>query len=312
MDAKINKKDVKVPATVPKSARGEYIKNYLEITKKTGRLMLFAGDQKVEHLNNDFYGEGIPEDDADPEHLFKVASQSEIGVFATQLGLVTRYGPDYSKVPYLVKLNSKTNLVKTEQMDPFSNQWLSVGQVVDIKKEHPELKILAVGYTIYLGSEYEKDMLHQAANILYEAHKNGLVVVFWIYPRGKAVSDEKDPHLIAGATGVGACLGADFVKVNWPKKEGADIAEAFKEATLAAGDRTKVVCAGGSSTDVRKFLQRLHDQIYISGASGNATGRNIHQKPLKEAIAMCDAISAITLHGKSVDDALGVYEAKRR
>jgi len=38
-----------------------------------------------------------------------------------------------------------------------------------------------------------------------------------ISPGGKAVADEKDPHLIAGATGVAACLGSDFVKVNYPK-----------------------------------------------------------------------------------------------
>ncbi len=307
MEPKIKASDIRIPATVPKSMEGEYTKNYMEITKGTGHLMLFAGDQKVEHLNNDFYGEGIAEDDADPEHLFEIASQGEIGVFATQLGLIARYARDYADVNYLVKLNSKTNLVKTEQMDPFSNQWLSVDKVVEFKKNNPELKILGVGYTIYLGSEFEKEMLQQAANIVYDAHKNGMVVVLWIYPRGKAVPDEKDPHLIAGATGVGACLGADFVKVNYPKKEGVDSAEAFKEAIKAAG-RTRVVCAGGSSTDVRKFLQRLHDQIYISGASGNATGRNIHQKPLKEAVAMCNAISAITLHGKSVDEALEVYE----
>jgi len=295
-----------VPATVPKSAKDEYIKNYLELTKKTGRLMLFAGDQKVEHMNNDFYGEGIAEDDAEPEHLFKIASEAEIGIFATQIGLVSTYGPDYKDVAYLVKLNSKTNLVKTDQMDPFSNQWVSVDQVAELKK-NSGLKIVAVGYTIYLGSEYEKDMLEQAANIVYEAHKKGLLVVLWIYPRGKAVADEKDPHLIAGATGVAACIGSDFVKVNWPKKESGNVPELFKEAVLAGG-RTKVVCAGGSSTDVRKFLQRLHDQIYVSGAWGNATGRNIHQKPLKEAVAMCDAISAITLHGKTVDEAMAVYE----
>lgn len=307
MDPKIGYTNVIVPATVPASAREEYLKNYLEATKKSGRLMLFAGDQKVEHLNDDFYGEGIAKDDADPEHLFRIASKSEIGILAAQIGLISSYGNDYPDVAYLVKLNSKTHLVGTEQKDPFSGQMLSVNKVVEFKKQNPKLKIVGVGYTIYLGSEFEQQMLEQASNIVYDAHKNGLVVVLWIYPRGKAVKDEKDPHLIAGATGVAACLGSDFVKVNWPKKEGIDIPEAFKEA-VKAGGRTKVVCAGGSSTDVRKFLQRLHDQIFISGAWGNATGRNIHQKPLKEAVAMCNAISAITLHGKSVDDAMKVYE----
>jgi len=307
MAPKISERGVLVPADVPKAAAAEYVKNYLEITKNTGRLMLFAGDQKVEHLNDDFYGQNIAPDDATPEHMFRIASQSEIGIFATQLGLIARYANDYKSIAYLVKLNSKTNIVKTATMDPKSGQWFGVDTVVAFKKANPSIKIVGVGYTVYLGSEFENEMLNDAANIVNKAHENGLVVVLWIYPRGKAVVDEKDPHLIAGATGVGACIGSDFVKVNYPKKEGVDRIESFKEAIKAAG-RTKVVCAGGSSTEVRPFLQQLHDQIFISGASGNATGRNVHQKPLKEAVAMCNAISAITLHDASVDEAMAVYD----
>jgi fructose-bisphosphate aldolase/6-deoxy-5-ketofructose 1-phosphate synthase len=54
----IKANDVIVPLDIPEAAWEDYSKNYLEITRKTGRLMLFAGDQKVEHLNDDFYGEG--------------------------------------------------------------------------------------------------------------------------------------------------------------------------------------------------------------------------------------------------------------
>ncbi len=56
---KIQVNDVIVPMDVPKKFRETYIRNYLEITKESGHLMLFAGDQKVEHLNKDF-GDGIP------------------------------------------------------------------------------------------------------------------------------------------------------------------------------------------------------------------------------------------------------------
>jgi fructose-bisphosphate aldolase / 6-deoxy-5-ketofructose 1-phosphate synthase len=303
---KIKPKDVVVPLDVPKNLRDKYVKNYLTITRESGRLMLFAGDQKVEHLNDDFYGEGIHPDDNEPEHMFRIASKAKIGVFATQLGLISRYGMDYPKVPYLVKLNSKTHLIKTAQSDPFSNELVSVEQVIDFK-ENSGLNILGVGYTIYLGSEYEPEMLRQAAQIIYEAHQHGLITVLWIYPRGKAIKDEKDPHLIAGATGVAACLGTDFVKINYPKKEGCASKEILKEAISAAG-RTKVVCAGGGSDDVKVFLSKLYDQIAVSGASGNATGRNIHQKSLPEAIKMCNAIYAITVEGKTVEEALRIYK----
>lgn len=306
--APIKKEDVTVPLDVPKAMRETYIKNYMEITKESGKLMLFAGDQKVEHLNDDFFGPEVPEDDADPEHLFRIAAQSKIGVFATQLGLIARYGMDYKEIPYLVKVNSKTNLVETEQADPFSNLWYDIDQVAEFR-ENSGLNILGVGYTIYLGSEFEAEMLVQAAQVVYDAHQHGMLSVLWIYPRGAAVKDEKDPHLIAGATGVGACLGSDFVKVNYPKKEGEKSAEIFKEAVKAAG-RTKVVCAGGSSDEAEAFLKKLHDQIHISGAQGNATGRNIHQKPLDEAVRMCNAVYAITVEDASVEDALRIYSGE--
>ena len=299
--------DVKVPLDVPEGMRDVYLANYNLITQGSGRLMLFAGDQKMEHLNDDFYGEGIPADDGDPEHLFRIASEGKIGVFAAQLGLIARYAMDYPEVPYLVKMNSKTHLVGVSQKDPVSRQLWSVGQLVDICAEK-NVKIAGIGYTIYLGSENEAEMLAEAAALINDAHFHGLVTVLWIYPRGKAVKDEKDPHLIAGAAGVAACLGSDFVKVNAPKKDGKSGAELLQEAVQAAG-RTKVVCAGGSSTSEEKFLAELYDQIHVGGAAGNATGRNIHQKTLAEAVKFCNAIYAITVENKSVEEALAILKA---
>ncbi len=298
--------DIKVPLDVPLAMRDVYISNYDLITAGSGRLMLFAGDQKIEHLNDDFYGTGISEDDADPEHLFRIASKAKVGVLAAQLGLIVRYAGDYPSVPYLVKMNSKSHLVNVSQKDPVSPQLWSVEQIADIAEESG-IKIAGVGYTIYLGSEKEADMLAEAAQIINEAHFYGMVSVLWIYPRGKAVADEKDPHLIAGAAGVAACLGSDFVKVNAPKKDGKSSPELLREAVRAAG-RTKLVCAGGSTTTEEKFLSELYDQIHVGGASGNATGRNIHQKSLDDAVKFCNAIYAITVENKSVSDAIALLK----
>jgi fructose-bisphosphate aldolase/6-deoxy-5-ketofructose 1-phosphate synthase len=304
----MTKEKIPVLLDVPAEMRQRFRKNYVKITKGSGRLMLYAGDQKVEHLNDDFFGPGIAPEDNDPEHLFMIASKARIGVYATQMGLIARYGSDYPEVPYLVKLNSKTNLVKTSEADPFSSQWLDVQQVDDFREESG-LKILGVGYTVYLGSDHEAEILRQAAQLVYEAHRLGYITILWMYPRGRAVKDEKDPHLIAGAAGVAAALGSDFAKVNYPVKPGFESSLVFKEAVQAAG-RTKVVCAGGASLDVKSFLQRLHDQIHISGASGNATGRNIHQKPLDEAVRFCNAIYAITVEDSSVEAALKIYNSE--
>ena len=132
-------------------ARDEYITNYLKATRETGRLMLFACDQKIEHLNKDFYGEGIDIADLDPEHLFKIGSEGVCGVLAGQRGLVAQYAADYPEINYLIKMNSKTNLVGTKQEDPYSPQLYDLDAVLAMKEAG--VNIVGLGYTIYLGSD---------------------------------------------------------------------------------------------------------------------------------------------------------------
>ncbi len=299
---------VRVPADVMPESREIYIENYMKATRGTGRLMLFACDQKVEHMNGDFYGEGIDIADAEPEHLFRIASQGTIGVMAGQRGLVAQYAADYPEINYLVKMNSKTNLVPTKQEDPYSPQLYDLSAVLAMREAG--VNVVGLGYTIYLGSEYEATMMSEAGNLIAEAHANGLLVVLWIYPRGKAVAAEKDPALIAGAAGVALCLGADFVKVNPPKPAEGTSAEALKVASMASG-RTGLVCAGGSTVEADVFLSQLYDQIHVGGACGNATGRNIHQRSLDEAVRLTKAISAITLADYSAEDALAVFNGTK-
>ncbi len=283
----ISKRDVLVPLDVPRRMQRTYVQNYLAATQNTGNLFLFAGDQKIEHLNADFYGEGIAQESASPRHLFEIASKGRIGVFATQLGNIARHGHEYTKVNYLVKLNSKTNLVKTSQAEPLSLELNTVKEVAAFR-ESSGLNIAGVGYTVYLGSEHESKMLRQAAKAMFEAHQNGLLGVLWMYPRGEAVPDEKDANVLAGAAGVGMCLGADFIKINPPEN-----AKDLKQATLATGN-AKVICSGGKLKNEEAFLAGLKAQL-AAGTHGCATGRNIHQKPLKEAIAFCEEIAKLVL-----------------
>lgn len=303
---KITAAQVRVPADVSADAREAYIQNYLKATQGTGRLMLFACDQKIEHLNDDFFGEGIDPADAKPEHLFQIGSQGVCGVLAGQRGLIAAYANDYPDINYLVKMNSKTHLVPASQEDPYSPQLTSFEAVLELMNNG--VNVVGIGYTIYLGSEYESQMMSEAAELIAQAHAVGIIVVLWIYPRGKAVADERDAHLIAGAAGTALCLGADFVKCNPPKGDDtASSAEKLIEASDASG-RCGLVCAGGSTVDATTFLQQLWDQIHIGGARGNATGRNIHQRSLDEAVRLTKAISAITLADYSVADALEVFE----
>ena len=303
--------EVKVPADVSAEMRETYIANYLKATQGTGRLMLFACDQKIEHLNDDFYdgGDKIDIADAVPDHLFEIGSQGVCGVLAGQRGLVAAYAADYPDINYLVKVNSKTHLIKKDQDDPYSPQLHSFEAVMELVANG--VNVVGIGYTIYLGSEYESQMMAEAGELIAQAHAAGLIVVLWVYPRGKAVPDEKDANLLAGAAGAALCLGADFVKINPPK--GTDVetsAQLLKQASMASG-RCGLVCAGGSTVDAETFLTQLWDQIHVGGARGNATGRNIHQRGLGEAVRLTKAISAITLADAEVAEALAIFKGEK-
>ncbi len=302
---------INIPMDVPKTKEKEYVKNFKLATCGTGRMMMLAGDQKVEHLNDDFVGRGIPEEVADPEHYFKIAEQAKIGVFATQLGLISQYGRDYSQIPYLIKVNSRTNLYSGKYGDPFSNRWIPMDEIIKFKKDSG-LNIVGVGYTIYIGSSHESEMFGQGARIVHDAHQAGMLAVIWMYPRGRAVKKEDSIHLLAGGAGVALCLGADFVKTRYPYGGiGQRTAKAYQEVVMAAG-RTGVICVGGSKKDTKSFLQSLHDQVHIAGTRGNAIGRNIYQRPLDEAVRMANAISAISLYDYSVKDAYDIFLGKKK
>ncbi len=285
---------IQPPLDVPGDMRSTYLKNFNLITKNSGRLFLFAGDQRVEHLNDDFFGSDIAPDDATPEHLFKIASSSRIGVFATQLGYIAKFGKKYPHIPYAVKLNSKSNLVTEEHHDPFSAAWYDVRQVVEFARQ-TKLNIPAVGYTVYVGSSYESAMLREAAQIVLEAHKTGLIAILWMYPRGKSVGDRFSAHTIAGAVNVGSALGADFVKINRPLPEDHN---ALQEIT-AAGEGTAILFAGGDNMSAGQLLRLIHEEVNGTGISGAAVGRNLHQRPLHEAVALANAIAGVVYDGQT-------------
>ncbi len=301
--------DIIVPADVPNSMEQEFINNYLLITKKRQRLFLFSCDQKIEHLNNDFYGADIHSDAMHPEHLFRIAQQGTIGALATHLGLISRYGKQYTNINYIAKLNAKTNMVPTNQSDPISRALWSIKQVINLKKECP-LNICGIGFTIYFGSEYESIMLEQAAHIIYEAHQHGLITILWMYPRGKAVSNEQSVDLIASAAGIAHSLGSDFVKIKPPDATKVlTSAQLLKIVTAAAGN-TNVICSGGSIMEPKLFLEKLYDQIHIGGTAGCATGRNIFQRSLPQAIFMTQAITSIVYENDDIKTVLRKYQIR--
>lgn len=294
-----------IPADVPNTHRDIFLAHYNTITHQSSHLFLFAFDQKIEHLDDDFDGNNIDKNTRSLDALFSLAAHTPIGAFATHYGLLTRYGMQYPEIPYIIKLNGKTNLIPTEQHDPFSEQLWSVSDVVTLQKTS-KLNICGVGYTIYLGSIYESDMLKQAAQIITQAHQHGLIAILWIYLRGNIIRDETDAQKLAGAAGLAASLGADFVKLKMPHDTSAD---SLQRIAYAAGN-TGVIYAGGNLESIDTVLLNVHTQLQ-RGARGVAIGRNIFQRPTDEAAACIHAINALVHTNASLSEALNIYTEKK-
>lgn len=300
-----------IPGDVPEKKHDTFIKNYNLITRETGRLFLFSCDHKIEHLNADFYGTSISPQALHPDHMFRIASQGNIGAMATHLGLITRYAKHYPHVNYIAKLNGRTNLGSATLENPKSYNLWKVDDVMHFKHNNTKINVPGIGITVYLGNDYEAEHLAQAAQTITHAHNEGLVTIAWIYLRGKYVlSQENNPELIAGAAGIGLSLGADFIKIKQPAPTSFSTStQSLKIASAAAGN-SKLLCAGGEKIEPEKYLHNLFDQIHNGDTAGTAVGRNIFQHSLPESIALTNAIAAIVYDNADYKTALTIYHNK--
>ena len=249
------------------------------ITTK-GKALFLAYDQGLEHgPSKDFNDLNV-----DPEYILDIAKKGKFNAVVFQKGIAEKYHSDIvrSGVPLLLKLNGKTNLYKGEA---FAEQLCSV-------KEAVKLSAKAVGYTIYLGSKHEAEMMKTFEQIEMEAHAVGLPVVLWAYARGSGVKDDSSREIMAYAARVGLELGADIVKIKYGGK-----ADDVSWAAKAAG-RTKVVIAGGMKTSESDFLKSVGD-VMKTGATGIAVGRNVWQA--KDPIALAKKLRKIVFASHQKD-----------
>jgi class I fructose-bisphosphate aldolase len=233
------------------------LQNRLNELMPKGKAMFLAYDQGMEHGPIEFN-----ESNVDPLKIIQIAKKGKYTGLILQKGISEKYKKEIkkSKIPLILKLNGKTSLFEGE---PMSKQLCSV-------KEAIQLNATAVGYTIYIGSEYEPLMLEEFENIEREAHSKGIPVIAWIYPRGKAIKHKSQRELMAYSARVALEIGADVVKLKWDEN-----IEDLKWAVKSAG-RCKVVVAGGEKVCEKHFISDVKE-IVKSGASGVAAGRNIWQ-----------------------------------
>ena len=230
---------------------------------------MLAYDQGLEHgPSKDFDDRNI-----DPAFIMETAVKGGFNGVIFQKGVAERF---YNgKVPLILKVNGKTSL---PQGEPVSRQVCSVEQAVSLGAK-------AVGYTIYLGSTFEAEMLSEFGKVQEEAHERGLPAIAWIYPRGAGVQNDTSKEIVAYAARTGLELGADAVKIKYTGDSAS-----FSWAVKAAGG-VKVFMSGGPKAPTDEdFLNQVRGVI-DAGATGLAVGRNVWQN--RDPLSMAEKLRKV-------------------
>ena len=285
-------------ATLSPGKRTRLRRLLFEFGPGNGTLMLLPIDQGIEHGPRDFFPNPASKD---PEYQFRLAAEGGYSALACQIGMASRYYPDYAgQVPLILKVNGKTDIPSSD--DAFSTCNASVEDAVRLGAD-------AVGYTLYVGSPRQDLDLAQIRQVREDCERFGMPLVVWSYPRGAAIDKKggKDSfYAIDYAARMAMEMGADVVKLNMPKLGDSDKdapapynelqidqEEAVKHVVESAG-RALVVLSGGSKVDDETVLGNTRS-IMQAGGSGVIFGRNVWQREWSEALEIIEQIKETLL-----------------
>ena len=264
-----------------------------------GTLLLLPIDQGIEHGPRDFFPNPASKD---PEYQFRLAAEAGYSAIACQIGLATKYYPDYAgQVPLILKVNGRTDIPPSD--DALSTTNASVEDAVRLGAD-------AVGYTLYVGSPLQADDLHQLKGVREDCDRFGMPLVIWAYPRGSAIDAKggRDSfYAIDYAARMAMEMGADVVKLNLPKLDPAKDKdapapynemevtqeEAIRHCVESAG-RALVVLSGGSRVDDEMVLGNTR-AVMQAGGSGVIFGRNVWQREWNDAVSIIEQIKETLL-----------------
>jgi class I fructose-bisphosphate aldolase len=255
-------------------------------------------DQGLEHGPRDFFANPPA---ADPRYILRLAREGGFNAIAIQVGLAEKFYWEYAgEIPLILKLNGKTEI-------PPSDRALSPCNAT--VQDAVRLGADAVGYTIYIGTPAEHEDFTQFAAVRRDAHRLGMPLIVWAYPRGSAIDAKggRDSfYSVHYATRIATELGADVVKVNFPHPEkrtgvpppydGEFSGQQAIEAVVAAAHRTLVLVSGGEKAGDEKLLEKA-EQSMGAGATGLIYGRNIWQRDHDESLRLVSQLrDIITKH----------------
>jgi fructose-bisphosphate aldolase, class I len=281
----------------------------------TGYMSILPVDQGIEHsagasfAPNPMYFDG--------GNIVKLAIEGGCNAVASTFGVLGSVARRYAhRIPFIVKLNHNQLLTYPNTYDQ-----IMFGSV----RTAWEMGAVAVGATIYFGSDESTRQIQEVAEAFEEAHSLGMATVLWCYLRNPAFNvDGTDYHLAADLTGqanhLGVTIQADIIKQKLPENNGGYNALKFgKTSKLVYSElttdhpidlcryqvlnnyagRSPLINSGGASSGAGDLREAVRTAVINkrAGGAGLISGRKAFQRPMKDGVELLNAIQDVYLDG---------------
>ncbi len=278
----------------------------------TGYLSILPVDQGVEHSAGASFAPNPVY--FDPENLARLAIEGGCNAMASTVGVLGAVSRRYAhRIPFIAKINHNELLAYPNRYD--QTLFASVEQAY-------ELGAVAVGATVYYGSDESRRQILEVSEAFARAHALGMATVLWAYLRNPAFKHEgTDYHTAADLTGqanhLAATIEADIVKQKQAQCNGGYVALSFGKTHPGMYERLTsdhpidlvryqvancymgrvgMINSGGPSG--RDDLHQAVRTAVINrraGGMGLISGRKAFQKPMEEGIELLHAIQDVYL-----------------
>ena len=279
----------------------------------TGYLSILPVDQGIEHsAAYSFYKNPAY---FNPENIIKLAIEGGCNAVASTFGVLGLNARKYAhKIPFIVKINHNELLTYPNKFD----QTL-FGKV----KAAWDMGAVAVGATIYFGSEESNRQLKEIAEAFEEAHNLGMATILWCYMRNDSFKkDGVDYHaaadLTAQANHLGVTIQADIIKQKLPTNnfgfKNIDFGKYDDEMyeTLTTNHpidlcrlqvancymgKIGLINSGGGSNGESDLVEAITTAVINkrAGGSGLILGRKAFQKSFKEGVGLLNTVQSVYL-----------------
>jgi len=283
----------------------------------TGYLSILPVDQGIEHSAGASFAKNPQY--FDPANIVKLAIEGGCNAVASTFGVLGAVSRKYAhKIPFLVKLNHNELLTYPNKFDQ-----VMFGQV----EQAWDMGAVAVGATIYFGSDESTRQLVEVAEAFYHAHQLGMATVLWCYTRNSGfkvngTNHETSADLTGQANHLGVTIQADIVKQKLPTGNGGFKAlntggssygkldeRIYTQLTsdnpidltryqVANGymGRAGLINSGGAS-GASDFNEAVLTAVINkrAGGMGLISGRKAFQRPMAEGVSLLNAIQDVYL-----------------